>query len=215
MLEDFYMLEGIVKFSYKWNKVKEYMQTIGHLNSDRKEEAIATRWRNLSKTVNPYSGMYQRKNKPVFLDPNCHQRLILQLQQDHGEREEQSERLYYTVKCLLAEVKEKANKMTSTADGPQTEEEVHQALLDDGELRKEERKLGKNKLVDLVEADTEMRKKIMVAVEDSSTKVAQTAQLISEAVGCLKTLIELKSKKLQLEIQRDHPGFMFTLDSNT
>lgn len=210
MLEDFYLLEGYMQYPRKWNKIKEYMQTSGHLDSDRKEEAIATRFKNLCKTENPYAGMYQRKTpKPLNLDPQLHQKLIMKLHQDYGEKEEQSEKLFYAVKRLLSEVREKTQKTTSTADTSQTEQEVHQTLMIDGELRKEERKLGKNRLVDLVEADTEMRKKIMLAVEDSSSKVATTAQLIAEAVSCLKTLIELKTAKLQMEMQRNQAPFVF------
>jgi hypothetical protein len=49
MLEDFYLLEGMMKWGKKWNKVIEFMEASGHLNNSRTETAVKTRWANLSK----------------------------------------------------------------------------------------------------------------------------------------------------------------------
>jgi len=210
MIEDYYLLEGYLKYPRKFNLVKEYIQQIGHLDFSRTESSIADRLKNLMKKKNPYEGDFPRKKfkKPVALDPNQHADLIRNLEINFQTAEHQNEQLFLAVKNFLRKVRDRTQKVVTETDiasrnGKLEDEidEIEASLMAQGQNRQEERESKKSKLVSVVELDTASRQENNQRMARMEERLDKSAQQIDTLLSLLGELVNLKKRKLERELE--------------
>lgn len=120
---------------------------------------------------------------------------LVHLQLEMGGEEEENRKMFHEIKKNIATLKERFQRIRSTEEEEDIEEKISEELINRGEERRNERKSSKSKLVATVEADINLREKMLETMNLVSAELENSGEENGTNVFPYRRLLLLEETK--------------------